>query len=314
MSDNILSRLSNQPPYVDDKGQVTEVQNEDQTNDQQIDETVQENAQEERENPTVETSNERTREQFQKLTQSNQNLNEENEKLKQELEAKKAEARRLASEGLTSVMTPEFVPPQPPQPNYWDNMTVNKAPDASQFQGMSQKQVNDVFKSLVDDEGYVNTDLLKEEMAKQQRITQAALAEAQRARQEAQMSRKTFDDFQRNQIAKSVHDKHKDLNPDNTELFNPDYYDAVKNELFGQMMRGEAEDYMKAADKWASKFKKEPMVNKQADAAAQINATNPGTSRRVQSTQADMDKLRKDMWQNKKGSITERLRRSGYHE
>lgn len=312
MSDNILSRLSNQPPYVDDKGQVTEVQN--------VQEPVQED-QEVAQEPKVETNNDRTREQFQKLTQSNQNLNEENEqvkqeneKLKKELAAKRAEAKRLSSEGLTGVMTPEFTPPQAPQPQYWDQMTVNKAPSADQFQGMSQKQVNDVFKSLVDEEGYVNTDLLKDELAKQQRATEAAIMEAQRARQEAQMSRKSFDDYQRNQVAKNVHEKHPELNPDNEDQFDPEYYDAVKNEMFGQLMRGEVEDYQKAADKWASKFKKEPMANKQAEAAAQINATNPSVNRRAPATQSDIDQLRKDMWQNKKGSLTERLRRSGYHE
>lgn len=313
MTDDILKRLGNQPPYTNEKGQVVEEKPVEEV--QEVEEVIEPEVREE--TPVV---SDRTKEQFQKLTSSNQELNAENEKLKQELqelEAKKEEARKFAQNGFESGLDNRLdnrIDNRTPQP-YWNQMITNQVPSANQFDGMSQKQVNDVFKSLVDDDGYVNTDLLKDELMKAQRATQIAIAEAQRARQEAQLSRKSFDDFQRNSVAKQVHKEHPALDPDG-DKFNPDYYDFVKGEMLNQLMRGEQEDFSKAANKWASKFEKEePMIKKsesvkKANAAAQINATNPQKGPRgYQTDQADLIKAVRT---GKKGALAERLRRSGF--
>lgn len=300
---NILNRMSKQPPFVDDKGNVSETEEKQEELVQEVEEKN-----EVAEQPEVETQNTRTSEQFDKLKGNNAELKGKNDALELENARLRDEARKFTQQGAVGYMTQPATSQYPMPPGMVD--VTNVIPQATQFPGMSQQQVNDVFANLTDDQGYVNVDLLRQELSKAHKQTQSALEEAKRAREEAKRASQNFDNFQRSEIAKRVHEKYPELNPD-TDNYNTEFFDAVKNEMYTQLVSNGKEDFMAAADKWAKTFVNKKEKKEVKEAMAQINATGTKPSGSRLSYQ-DHETLVQATRQGKKGALGERLKQAGY--
>lgn len=289
---NVVERLKKLPPYDDVVNETPQdapetvvddpSASQDQINEEVVPETV--------ETPTIETTNERTKEQFNKLTESNKALKQENEQLK-----KKNVVESLRPE---PVITPQvqFIP-QVPQ---YNNQQIVTPPTVNPLD------------TLVDEDGYVDTKKLQE-LA---RITKEANERAARAEQQAKEteSRRMQDkrDFEETQQMREIHKEYPELDP-NGPVFDATLFDAVRNELVSQYTRGE-NDILNAVKKWHSILIK-PMnkqdAQKKAEQKSQIQSTTPPSANRQPTSQADIDSLRKGTMFNVKGSLAERLRRAG---
>jgi len=315
-TEKVSDRLKNQPPYEDEKGEVTDEKPEEEVKEEVKAEPKVEGAEDKEEVKTTEEelpkdAKERTKEQFDKLKESNKKLKEENEKAK-------AEARKYAKEGLVSSLVPdEPKQPQPAQqPQYnWDRMVTKQVPPSSLYPDMSKKDVKNVFDSLVDDQGYVDSGLLKETLESTNTQIARQKQENERLRQQLNQTNRKMDDFQRSQTAREVHDKHPQLNPD-SDQFNPKYFEATRDKMVANLAKGLPEDFMGSADSLAEVYvkketKEEKESKKKKDAIAQINATGTeGSSGRRDF--GDHEELVKAVQYGKKGALAERLKRSGY--
>ena len=301
MSD-LKDRLAKQPPFTDEEEVKEEPKEENEGEIVEPAATTEEPAEEPVEEPTEEKALDNSK--------NPERTKEYIDKLKKDLDKAKDEARRVAKEGVV----PSVIEEQPKPEFNWDQMLTKQAPPAQEFPGMSQKQVKDVFEGLVDEEGYVSTDLLKDELRKAHSQTQAAMDEAKKARQEAQMSRRTMDDFQRTQIAKDVHKKFDELNPDG-EDFNPEYFEAVRDKMISNLAKGQPEDFMGAAEGLFERYtmtkKDKEKAKETTNAAAQINATGSKGQTVARGQYGDEAELKEAMWRNKKGAVAERLKRAG---
>ena len=199
----IVDRLKNQPPFAEEEvkeipqediNAETEVPQEDIKDEEQIVESKEEVKPEEEKQELKS----RTTEQFDKLTEANKEL-------------KKEVVKRQNI--LDSLIPPVIPTPEAPQ---WPAApTTNTPPTQQQFPQLSQKQIDETFKGLVDENGYVDTGLLVStlnELKEQNRIAQER---ATKAEQQAQTQGRQFDDFQRNAIMREVHAKYPTLDPEN---------------------------------------------------------------------------------------------------
>lgn len=161
-----------------------------------------------------EGAKEETREQFEKLKEHNRQM-----------------AQKLAQ---YEQQKPQF------------NSVLDEMPVQSQaFSNLSNTQVEDITKNLVDENGYIDQDLLN-------RTLQSANERAQRAEDRAMLAEQRVEEFEVTQTVRDVHTQHPSLNPRNPS-FNKDFYDAVKTEIGSQMKKG-YQDFQAAADKVAAEF------------------------------------------------------------
>lgn len=243
-----------------------------------------------------EDASDRTKQQFEKLVESNK-------KLKEELEAAKAKQQ---SE-IPSVMD-SLRPKEPVQ------QSKEVKVDANKFNNLNQDQVNQLQSDLTykgeDGYEYVNTALLNKRL-------EEANKQAEQARQEAKMASAQFQRFEEQTQLSEAYQKFPQLNPNNKDQFDPNFYDFVKAELMTQAMRGE-KNLVKAAqdvDKRIGHYKKTgEAMEKQEDVQSkkeQINATGTVSTNSRYAKQGD-DYLREATMRGKPGALAERLRRSGY--
>lgn len=236
----------------------------------------------------------RTQKEFEKLKNSNKELKEERDAYKNVLDSLK----------------PSTPPTPQQQPQY--QQPLNQAPSANQFSNLSQNEVNNVFQSMVDADGYLDGNKLMQTL---QQLNQRAMNAEQRAArvEEHQQRREAAEqEAQKSQAMKEVHAKYPELDPEN-ENFDEDFYDLVRNELIGQLMQGK-EDAMEAADKWASKrnmTREEKQIKEQKEEQkSQINAVRPRSSMmKGYYTKDDNQELINKVRQGKKGALAEALRR-----
>lgn len=217
---------------------------------------------------------ERTREQFEKLKQHNKELAE---KLRQKEE-------QNIPESVYEDLKPKAVQP------------TNFNPAIPQ---------NELDK-LMDEQGYIDPVLLKTTLANSQAQAQQALAEAKRIREEFENARET-------EQVKKAHKDFPMLDPKRTD-FNQKFFDAVKNEMVSQMLRGE-KDLVAAAHKVAEWFpvstpKKEEAEKKELQ-AKQANLTGT-TQSRPQTQNTDNSDLVRRMWKGDRNALLERLKNAGY--
>lgn len=294
MSD-LSDQLANQPPYLDDNGQIVE--------DKPEGEIDPEAAQTETETETPETP---TEDKALENAKNPERTKEYIDKLKAERDAAREEARKSLNQPVPGLSFDQQFP---------QTMTTNQVPPVNLFPNLAPKEVKGMFDALTDDQGYVDTGLLKETLVKADQDRKLALEEAARAKQEVRELRNEFGSFQKNQVAKQVHSKYPELDPDNVDGFNPEYFEFVKNEMVGQLIKSGQQDYMAAADKWYSRFvKDDKSQNKEVkavqNAQAQINAT--GNRSGVQKTDSpEVSALRNDVFQGKRGALGDLLQRTG---
>lgn len=238
--------------------------------------------------PSIDSTNERTKQEFEKLKETNKELKKERDSYKNVLDSLKPDK-----------------PITPPAPNI---------PPASNYSHLDQNKVNEIAKSLVDDNGMVDMNKLTSMLVEANTRAANAEHEAKSARQE---SKKTLEDFEETELMRKVHNKFPEIDPKN-DKFNEELYDSVRNELVGQMLRGEKEDIWKATEKWHVRMfgkavpkeavKKEKEAN---EARKAISQTPSGAATNRYST-ADHDDLVRRTRLGDKNALKERLERSGY--
>jgi hypothetical protein len=280
-----------EPPKEEKKPQDTTVQIEEQP-DIKPDETNKTSVKEEETGQVEKQSqSERTKEQIDKLKEHNQNL-------KQELDKQKKVTEDVLQSLTAKDNKPGFLTNHPP--------TVNNYPN------LSKQDVKNIWDKLVDDNGLVDVKLLKEELKKQNDRAAFAEQKVKEANERVANMERKFEDFERTNKMKLIHAKYPQIDP-NSQEFNPDMWEAVRNEIVGQWVTEGKEDVEKAAAKWHKIMYKD--MNKQQkkaeDKKANINALSPKSSSNSGEYE-DQEALVQATRKNKKGALGERLRRAGY--
>jgi hypothetical protein len=126
--------------------------------------------------------------------------------------------------------------------------------------------------NFVDSNGYVDTVLLNNQLALSQRKAEEAVKKAQDAE-------KRIQEFEKTQLVREAHAKYPQLDP-NSDTFDPVFYDAVKNELVGQLSRGKR-DIIAAAKKVETFYTRKQVSSKDTQAEKEKIVT----SRQQASTQ-----------------------------
>lgn len=240
--------------------------------------------------PTEDESKTRTAEQFEKLTAKNKELSE-----------KLAAYEQQNSQSVIDSLKPKAEPP------------INQSPASGQKFNLPSfnpgKENNQPDADLVDQEGFVNADVLKKSLSDAQQ-------KALQAEKEARIAREQFVKYEENQQIRAAHEKFPQLDPHNKQ-FDKTFYDLTRNELIGQMIEGK-KDVIAAAEKVAKLYhpaNKEDEQKKQAEEKAeqkmQINAGNKTSTSPSFKDVTDDDLIRATR-SGKKGALAERLRRSNY--
>lgn len=157
---------------------------------------------------------------------------------------------------------------------------------------------------LIDDAGYVDPDVLN-------RAISSAEERARRAEELASRATNEVQRFQETQVVREVHSEFPQLDPNNTTKFDPQFYDLVRNELIGQMVKGETQDLRKAAQKITSLLtptarpEKNKTAQVQKEVASESISSNTGAS-------YDPGDLAERTRQGDPDALAERLAKSGY--
>lgn len=224
---------------------------------------------------------ERTREQF--------------EKLKKQLADEKAKNASKAPqhESVMEDLFPSFTPPK-----------------ANDFSHLNQAQVNQVAQEFVSESGEVDIALLN-------RTLREANERAARAEQAALEARDQARRFEETQVVKQAHVQYPQMDP-NSPQFDRKFYELVKNDLIGQMMKGK-QDLMEAAQRASELYSPQVDVTKQREQAvseykqAVTKKEQAGASRGAKGgTPTDLQDLQRRTLQGDKEALYARLKASGY--
>jgi len=146
-----------------------------------------------------------------------------------------------------------------------------------------------------------------------------AREQARLAKEESQKALEEVRKFNQNQQVERVHNKYSALAPGSKD-FDKNFYELVRNETYGQMMRGENVDFMKAADKVASVYKKSTDVEVAKEQAVseykEKIQTRDDASFKSGASQntlpSNQDELVRQTRLGDRNALYERLKRSGY--
>lgn len=176
---------------------------------------------------------ERTRKEFEKLKQHNAELKkqlDERQNMPSVLDFLNGPSREVPSQVRQQYIQPVNMPsyqqaPPPQQP----------APQ------------------LVDDQGYVNTEVLQRELDEARKARERAEEAERRARDtEERVSR-----FEINQETQRLYQSYPELDPQ-SEHFNQDAYELVKNDLTSQLINTGKRDAIKSAERMSKFFRLQP--------------------------------------------------------
>ncbi len=263
---------------VSDQVQIEESQGEEQPEEL----STSESSAEEPQGELPEDAREKTKREFEKLKEHNKQLAEENKKLKGQSQPIPSVLDYLEPANMAQTQVPQY------QPQY-QNQPSPQTPEPEQ---------------LVDENGYVNTDVLRRELneAKQAR------KEAEQAREEARSAASRISKYEQDSETQKLYEAYPELNPLSGELFNEEAYRLVRNELTSQIVSTGKRDAMKAASDMSKYFRTQAPANQKV--IEQRNAVRtPGTTQRPPSTDLEALKLRSRTDPN---AMLERLERSGY--
>lgn len=222
---------------------------------------------------------ERTKEQFDKLT-------EHNAQLKAELDAYKSKTSVLDSLRPSS----EVALPQTPS--------------------LTQTKVDEIKSSLVDENGYVDVARLEETLKE-------ANERARRAEERALAIENKVQNSEEKVQVREVHKEYPNLDP-HSESFDPKFYELVRLELIGQMMNGE-QDMAKAAKKVSSIYTPKEDVSKAREEAVleykgKVNKRSQATESnggRGTSEPSQLEELKKRTLEGDNDALFKRLQASG---
>lgn len=221
---------------------------------------------------------ERTREQFEKLKESNR-------RLKAEVEASKS---------LKPTIVDDLYPQNKP---------------SMQYQNLSTQQVQQATNNFVDAEGYLDADALNSELARLSRVAQEAQQAAAIARQEIERS-------QQDEEMRKAHSLYPQLDPESPE-FNQDFYDMTKKHVVGQMYESGRGSLITAASAVArlmkiTENKAKAEQSRETDVQRREQIASANSSAKRPSNNYDLDELRKRSVAGDMDAISARLKASGY--
>ena len=302
----IVDRLKKIPPFDEEKAPdiapdvLTAGPDEEETSNQVVEPAASTEEPAKTEQTEAEKKKQRTSDEFTKLK-------EHNAQLKAELEKVKIPTQN-ALEGL--------MPQNPPPP------ITNVIPTVQQYPGLAPKEIKDTFANLTDDQGYVDTGLLKETLVSLQKAKDEAEAKLKVANERVDRIERNQGDFERNRVMREVHSRFPRLNPENAlaeddTKFDQTFYDLFQGEIVRQWTTVGEADAMKVAEKISGILYKEDMkkVDKEKAEAAElakknINATTVKPTSTV-NRYNDQDDLIRATRNGVPGSLAERLRRIG---
>lgn len=231
----------------------------------------------------------RTRQEFEKLKESNK-------RLKQELEATKSgQPQRpsvleayLSQQGEQS---PQVTQPQLPK-----------------LDNVSQATVQAEAQKLIDEQGYLDANELERRLTKISEAEQRALEAERRANQALERVAR----FEIDSEKKRLHEAYPEIDP-SSDKFNPDAYELVKNKMLDQLVATGKQDALQAAAEMERFFRKPSLTSQQQEVLSQRTQASSGIKASGNANQAyasDFDELRKKSLTSDE-AMDERIRRAG---
>lgn len=156
-----------------------------------------------------EDAKERTKIEFEKLKEHNRQLAEENALLKANTPQQQSVLESLAPSEMVQTVAPE----------------------------LNQKQVDDIVKGLVDENGFLDQALLENTLRQANQQVSEAKAEANQARVEAKQALSAVNKFGQDREVRIAHKKFPSVDPESSK-YDPQFFKLVKNELLGAMYEG----------------------------------------------------------------------------
>jgi hypothetical protein len=153
---------------------------------------------------------------------------------------------------------------------------------------------------FIDTEGFVDSALLNSTLTNTQKSADEARRIALQTQQEIQR-------FQESQLVQAVHKEYPELDPNNSDQFDPTFYDFVKNELIGQLTATGREDLRAAASK-ARKILTRTVKKETISSKEQASAPTGTTQRSAPVNQSD---LVARTYKGDRDAIFKRLQASG---
>jgi len=290
---NIVARLSKIPPFDDEvpPAPVEEVKEEETPAEEPVEEVKEEVKVEE----TEDEQKKRTSEQFEKLKKHN-------EELKKQLEEKQTPQKNALD---------ALIPESP---------VTNVIPTTQEYPKLAPKEIKETFANLTDDQGYVDTGLLKETLIDLQKAKAEAEKRAAEAETLAKNTSRRQDEFERKQIMKEVHGIYPKLDPENAASDDPDkkfdqrFYDLFQGQIMREWTSVGTADPLKIAAKVSDiLYPGMTKADKEKSAAAElakknINATKVAPSS-THENYTDRDELIRKTRSGDHGAIMERLNR-----
>lgn len=230
--------------------------------DVQSEVTTEETPAEELEEQLPEDVKERTKREFEKLKAHNKELADEVERLKK--------PNQSVLEGLH---------PQTVQ---------------AEYPNLTQQQVDDTIKNLVDENGYLDEALLKNTLNRASQSVAQAQAQAQRARQEARQALSQVNKFGQDQEIRIAHKRFPQVDPENAK-YDPEFFRLVRNELLASMYEGKKMEFVDACRSVKKTYSpkkdetetKAKAVEEYKTSVASKSALNPTGSSRPESRHQD---------------------------
>jgi hypothetical protein len=260
-------------------------QTEEQVEELSTSEDPTEEVQEETQEPELpEDTKERTRKEFEKLKANNAELKrqlEERQQMPSVLDYPGFEVPQVSPEVGNQYMQPVAMP------GYNFQQPQEQKPEAQ----------------LVDEQGYVNAELLKQQLKQAEQASRRA-EEAERRAMEAQSR---IAKFEQTAEEKALYQEYPELDP-LSESFNREAYDLVKNELTSQIINTGKRNAITAAQKMSKYFRSQQPTNQKVIEQRKQVATVSGNQPRQMGTDLEELKLRSRKDPN---AVAERLRRLG---
>lgn len=162
-----------------------------------------------------------------------------------------------------------------PRTSVLDDLTPKAETPVISTPNLSPSEVKEIKSRFVDENGYVDVSRLETALNE-------ADNRAKQAELKAQQAEERITKFEESEEVKIAHSKYPHLNPSDPS-FDPKFYDLVKNELIGQMMKGK-KNIMEAAKKASELYSPKVDVSQAREEA--VNEYKTKVSKRNQATES----------------------------
>ena len=190
-----------------------------------------------------EDASERTKQQFEKLTQANKEL-------AKKLAIREQQETNSLIDSLSKPVQQEIVD--------------SKLPEG---------KVDDIVKDLTDENGYINEALLKKTLSDANTRANEAVQTAKAAQDSARKANDSISRYEQGENTKKAYIAFPQSNPDSDD-FDPKFVELVKNEMIGQAMNRIKPNFYEACNKWSKQLETTPKPKQETVAAKE--QINPG--------------------------------------